>query len=363
MTHVIQTAVARSDVVILTGGLGPTPDDITREAIASALRRRLIRHDDLAVQLREFFEQRGRTMPEQNLKQADLPDGATVIPPEGTAPGFYVEVASKLVIALPGVPWEMENMMAKAVLPLLRARAGDAVTVSRELMVVGLGESHTHELIADLVDAQTNPTIAFLAGHGLVRVRLTSKARNERRALELIEPVESEIRSRLGDAAVTGLGSTLAEIVGDLLRSRGETAATAESLTGGLVGAELTKLGGASDFFLGSVVAYSNDVKAEVLDVSRDTLDDAGAVSGEVAAQMAVGVAALFGADLGVSTTGVAGPAAHDGKPVGTIFVSVAYGGRTETRRVQGYGDRDNIRGIAVTSSLDLARRALQGAP
>jgi nicotinamide-nucleotide amidase len=363
MTRAIETALGRSDVVILTGGLGPTPDDITREAVAAAVGRRLVRHDDLVAELRAFFERRDRAMPEQNLQQADLPEGAKAIQPEGTAPGFYLHHSSGLVIALPGVPWEMENMMTKTVIPLLRARAGDAVTVSKEVMVVGLGESHTHELISDLVDAQTNPTIAYLAGHGLVRVRLTSKARDVQRALELIDPVEEEIRKRLGGAAVIGHGSSLAEIVGELLRSREESAATAESLTGGLIGAELTKLGGASDFFLGSVVAYTNDVKGKVLGVSRDALTGPGAVSDDVAAQMAEGAAALFGADLGISATGVAGPAPHDGKPVGTIFVGAAYGGRTETRRVQGYGDRDNVRGMAVTSALDLARRAVQGRP
>jgi nicotinamide-nucleotide amidase len=363
MTEVIETAAARSDVVIMTGGLGPTPDDITREAVAAALGRRLVRHDNLAQELRRFFERRGRAMPEQNLQQADLPDGATPIPPEGTAPGFYVENSPALVIALPGVPWEMENMLKKAVLPLLQARAGKAVTVSREVMVVGLGESHTHELISDLVDAQTNPTIAYLAGHGLVRVRLTCKAPDETRASELIEPIETEIRRRLGDAAVTGDGSTLAEIVGNVLRARRESAATAESLTGGLIGAELTKLEGASDFFLGSIVAYSNAVKERALRVSGRALRDAGPVSEEVAAEMAVGAAAVVGADLGIAATGVAGPAQHAGQRVGTIFVGAAYGGDSFVRKVHGYGDRDNVRGMAVTSALDLARRVLQGKP
>lgn len=358
MIEVISEALERVDVVVITGGLGPTPDDITRDAVAEVTGRPLRRHERLAERLRAFFADRGRDMPKENLRQADLPEGATAIEAEGTAPGFYIEKDGHLLIALPGVPWEMEQMMSKSVIPLLRSRSSDATTVSREILVAGLGESHTHTLIADLVDAQSNPTIAYLAGHGIVRVRVTAKASDVHGALALIDPVEAEIRNRLGDAAVPGHGS-LAQIVGRLLTARTATVATAESLTGGLIGAELTKAEGASDFFAGSAVVYSTEAKASVLDVPEDVLKTHGPVSAEAASHLAAAAARLFDADLGISATGVAGPSAHDGKPPGTIYVGASWRGETEARLVRGYGDRDNVRGIAVSSALDLARRVL----
>jgi nicotinamide-nucleotide amidase len=358
MTEVIRERVGRADVLLITGGLGPTPDDITRDAIAAAVGRPLARHDNLVEQLRSFFADRGRDMPESNLRQADLPESAVVIEPEGTAPGFYIEHGSHLVIALPGVPWEMEQMMSKTVIPLLRARSSFAATVSREILVVGLGESHTHKQIADLVDAQSNPTIAYLAGHGLVRVRVTAKAANAEAALELIAPVEAEVRARLGEAAVPGQGS-LAQIVGDLLRARSATVATAESLTGGLIGAALTEAEGASDFFTGAAVVYSAGAKSSVLNVPDGILAKHGPVSAQAATHLAEGAADLFDTDLGISATGVAGPAEHDGQPPGTIYVGASWRGVSEARLVRGYGDRDNVRGIAVTSALDFARRVL----
>jgi nicotinamide-nucleotide amidase len=360
MKESIGEALARADVVIITGGLGPTPDDITREAVAQVLRSPLVRHENLVAELRSFFADRGRDMPDTNLRQADLPEGAEVIAPEGTAPGFFAEKDGHLLIALPGVPWEMEQMMSKTVIPLLRARSGEAATVSREILVAGLGESHTHTQIADLVDAQTNPTIAYLAGHGLVRVRVTAKGPDAGSALALIAPVEAEIRGRLGEAAVPGHGS-LAQIVGDLLKARSATVATAESLTGGLIGAELTKAEGASDFFVGAAVVYSSQTKASVLGVPREVLNQHGPVSGQAAVHLATGTAELFGADLGISATGVAGPADHDGQPPGTIYVGVSWRGDSGSRLVRGYGDRDNVRGIAVTAALDFARRVLTG--
>jgi nicotinamide-nucleotide amidase len=358
MIDVIGETAGRANVVIVTGGLGPTPDDITREAIAKVSGSPLVRRGDIVDQLREFFAARGREMPVDNERQADIPERATVIPQEGTAPGFYLDADGHLLIALPGVPWEMQRMMSATVIPLIGERAGRAATVSRQILVVGLGESHTHKRIADLVSAQTNPTIAYLAGHGLVRVRVTAKAPDADSALALIAPVEAEIRGRLGEAAVPGQGS-LAQIVGDMLKARSATIATAESLTGGLIGAELTKADGASDFFSGSAVGYSSEVKRSVLDVPQEVLDEFGPVSARAAEHLATGAARLFGADLAVSATGVAGPADHDGQPPGTIYVGAHWRDRAEARHVQGYGDRDNVRGIAVTSALDLARRVL----
>lgn len=356
----ISAAAGRSDAVIITGGLGPTPDDLTREALADALGRPLRRDEDLESEINGIFERLGRPMPDSNLRQADLPEGATPIPPEGTAPGFHLEHDGCLIVALPGVPWEMEAMLATTVLPLLRARAGDGVTVSRHVLVIGIGESHTHENIADLVAAQTNPTIAYLASAGQVRVRLTAKAASEPEAVALITPVEDQIRARLGQVAVPGNHDSIADALAVLLREKGLTVAAAESLTGGLIGAELTRAAGASDYFTGTLVCYTNEAKRDVVGVPESVLAQ-GSVTEEVAGALAEGAARVLGADLGIAATGVAGPTEHEGMPVGTILVGAAFGGRTEVRRVRGYGDRDNVRAIAVTAALDLGRRLVQG--
>lgn len=356
----IKAAAARSDVVIITGGLGPTPDDLTREGVAEAFGIALKRDVELAKQVTEIFSRIRRNMPEENLKQADLPAGAIPIPPEGTAPGFYLERHGAIVFALPGVPWEMEAMLTKTVLPMLAERSGAGVISSREILVVGVGESHTHQKIADIVDAQSNPTVAYLAGAGVVRVRISAKAATEVEALALIEPVEEEVRGRLGIDALPGSHGTVAATLAAILRRMGATVGAAESLTGGLIGSELTAAGGASDFFVGSLVCYTNEVKRDVAGVPAAILEGPGAISGEAAAALAEGAAQKLGADLGVSATGVAGPAERDGKPVGTIYVGATFGGRTEVRHVKGYGDRDNIRRTAVNAALDLGRRVVQ---
>jgi nicotinamide-nucleotide amidase len=354
---VLSTAVERSEVVVVTGGLGPTPDDVTREAVAAALKRPLVRDDRLSRIIQGIFESMGRAMPASNLKQADLPEGATPIDPVGTAPGFYIENDGLLLFALPGVPWEMDAMFASTVIPVLTERAGSATTISREVLVIGLGESLTNEKIADIVDAQSNPTIAFLAGGGQVRVRVTAKAASESAALALIEPIESSIRERLGDAALEGHHPSPSAALGNLLRTRGATVAVAESLTGGLIGAHLSSEAGSSDYFLGSLVCYTTDAKRDVAGVDDAILTGPGPVSEEAARALAEAAARTYRADLGLSATGVAGPAEQDGQPVGTIFVGATFGGETTARRVQGYGDRDNVRAIAVTAALDLGRR------
>jgi nicotinamide-nucleotide amidase len=360
MTSVLKDAMARSDVVIVTGGLGPTPDDITREGIAAACGVELIRDERLAAVVTGIFERLGRRMPEDNLRQADLPQGAVAIQPEGTAPGLHIEHHGTLLFALPGVPWEMKAMLAKTVLPKLHERAGDAVILSRQVLVIGLGESHTHEKISDIVEAQTNPTIAYLAGSGQVRVRITAKAASENEALSLIRPIEDQVRERLGDAAVPGNKDGIAAALGAMLRERGLTVAVAESLTGGLMGAELSLAGGSSDYFLGGLITYATGAKSRVADIDEAILGGPGAVSEEAAAALAEGAAQRFGANLGLSATGVAGPTEQEGKPVGTVYVGAWFEGRTEVRRIQGYGDRANIRATSVSAALDLGRRVIQ---
>jgi nicotinamide-nucleotide amidase len=253
----------------------------------------------------------------------------------------------------------MKEMLAKTVIPLLKERSGEGTTISRQIVVVGLGESATHQKIADIVDRQTNPTIAYLAGGGLVRVRLTAKARGESEALGLISPVEDQIRARLGDDAVAGHPESLGEAVGEMLLGLDCSIAAAESLTGGLIGSQLTHGPGASEWFKGSLVTYSTEAKRDVAGLDPAIIDGPGVVSEEAAVALARAAADKFGADLGISATGVAGPTEQDGKPVGTIFVGAYLDGRDEVRKVRGYGDRDNVRSIAVTAALDLARRML----
>ena len=356
----IRTAAERSDAVVITGGLGPTPDDLTREGVAEAFGLELKRDPALEEKVTEIFSRIRRTMPEANLRQADLPTGATPIEPEGTAPGFVLEHDDCIVFALPGVPWEMEAMLTKTVVPMLSGRSGDGVIASREVLVIGLGESHTHEKIADLVAAQTNPTIAYLAGSGVVRVRISARADSERDALALIRPTEEEVRERLGIDALPGNHGTVAATLAELLRAAGARVGAAESLTGGLIGSELTAAGGASDFFAGSLVCYTNEAKRDVAGVPESVLEGPGAVSEESAAALAEGAAQRLNADLGISATGVAGPAEQEGVPVGTVFVGATFGGRTEVKKVKGYGDRENIRRVAATAALDLGRRLLQ---
>ena len=359
MTATIASALDRSDAVIITGGLGPTPDDITREAVAQVLGRPLERVSHLEENIRAVFAKLGRDMPEDNLRQADLPRGAEPIPIEGTAPGFFIDDARGMVFALPGVPWEMRAMLDKTVLPKLRERGGDQILVNREVIVMALGESRTHEKIRDIVDRQTNPTIAYRAGGGVVRLRISAKAATESAALGLIRPVEDEIRQRLRVDALSGNFPSVAEALGDLLRGSDITIAAAESLTGGLIGSELTKVGGSGDFFKGSLVCYATEAKAEVAGVDLSILEGPGAVSEEAAAALAQGAVDKFHADLGISATGVAGPTEQEGKPVGTVYVGAHFQGVTETRFIQAYGDRDNIRMLATNSALDLGRRVV----
>lgn len=362
--RVLSEALERSDVVIVTGGLGPTPDDLTREAVAGALGVGLAADEALAATVRAVFDRMGRYMPEDNLRQADLPSGATPIPPVGTAPGFWIETRGRILFAVPGVPWEMRAMLEGTVLPILEARSRGGALVSRQVLVIGLGESGIHEAIRDIVAGQSNPTIAFLAAAGQVRVRITASASTRPAAAALIAPVEQAVRARLGDHALPGDFSDIVTAFAHLMTERSLTVGAAESLTGGLVAAELTRAGGASDFFRGSLVVYHPGAKQAVAGVAAGVLDGPGGVSEEAARAMAEGAAARLDADLGISATGVAGPEPSEGKPVGLVYVGAAYQGRTEVRSLRGYGDRENIRRLAVTAVLDLGRRVvLAGGP
>ena len=353
----IRLALSRADAVLLCGGLGPTQDDITREAIADVMGVALERDDAIVDRIREMFSTRQRAMPESNLRQADVPVGATPIEQRmGTAPGLICPVGDAVVYAVPGVPHEMKEMVERGVVPDLVARAGETTTIlSRTLRTWGMSESQLSEVIAERVDRQTNPTIAFLAsGIEGIKVRLTAKAPSVVEAQALLAQEEAELRALLGETVFAVDDETMEDAVGRLLLAAGLTLAVAESLTGGMVASRLVDVVGASSWFKGGVVAYDSDVKFDVLDVR-----DGPVVSAEAAEEMAEGVARLLGADVGLATTGVAGPDEQEGRPVGTVVLGVWLDGASESVEIRLPGQRQHVRGLATISVLDLLRRRL----
>jgi len=353
----IREALARSDAVVVCGGLGPTQDDITRDAIAEVMNVPLHRDTEMIETIRGFFGARGREMADSNMRQADIPEGATFIPQtRGTAPGLICPVGHKVVYAVPGVPHEMKEMMERAVLPDLKERSGEqAVILSRTLRTWGLAESTLAEMISARVDTQTNPTIAFLAsGIEGIKVRLTAKAYDEATARELLSAEEQELRALLGDIVFGVDDETMEDAVASLLKAQGLTMGVAESLTGGLLGARLTEAEGATDFFRGAIVAYQSEVKFEVLGVPEGPV-----VSEQAASAMAEGAAKVLGADVGLGVTGVAGPAEQEGQPVGTVYMATTVDGETQCVHVRLPGTRDQVRQFACISLLEVLRRRL----
>ena len=364
MVQALRIALSRSDAVIVCGGLGPTQDDITREAIAEVMNVPLERDESIVDRIRAMFESRGRQMVDSNKRQADVPRGATVIPQtRGTAPGLICPVGKKVVYAVPGVPHEMRDMVERAVLPDLRARAGTRATiVSRVLRTWGLAESTLAEVVAPRLQALDaaggNPTIAFLAsGIEGIKIRITAKAEDEASARALLEVEDAELRALLGTTVFGVDGDTMESAVGVLLEERGLSLGLAESMTGGLVASRLVNVPGSSAWFRGSIVAYDEQVKFDLLGVPE------GPVVSEAAARaMADGARKVLGADVGLSVTGVAGPAEQDGRPVGTVLFGLALDGDTEVVEIRLPGDRESIRQYAAISLLDLLRRRLLGA-
>jgi nicotinamide-nucleotide amidase len=361
----LELAIGRADVVLVTGGLGPTQDDITREAIAQVLGLPLIRDPAYEAWLRERFRGFGRgEMPENNLQQADAPEGFRMLWPErGSAPGLAGELPDGgRLYAVAGVPAEMVEMMQRTILPELAERSG-AVLVSRVVRCTAIGESRVAELLDDLFAATENPSVAFLADAGEVKVRLTAKATTREAATELLEPLVAEVARRLGDLVFTTDDERLEEAVGRLLRDGGLTLACAESLTGGSVGARLTSVPGASDYFVGSAVVYTADVKRDLLGVSPATIAGPGVVSEACAREMATGARRMFGSDLAVALTGAAGPDAHAGAPAGTVWLAMVGDGVDHARGFVATGDRERVRRWAEQGALDLVRRHLEGRP
>lgn len=378
IVHQLRRLLDDADAVVICGGLGPTHDDLTREAIAEVMGVELVEDEQVADAIAEMFASRGRRMSMNNLRQALVPVGATVIPQtRGTAPGLICPVqvmgpggepVDKLVFAVPGVPHEMRDMFERAIVPELLRRSGSAsVIASRVLRTWGESESGLNErldgLIAEL-DAVGNPTLAFLAsGWEGIKVRLTAKAPDVAGCEALLDEWDTRVRAALarsgsGDIVFGVDTDTMESVVLDLLRRRGWTLGTAESVTGGLVGARLTSIAGSSDTFRGAVVAYASEVKYDVLGVPEGPV-----VSPEAALAMAHGARRVLGCDVALALTGVAGPAEQDGMPAGTLFVGLVWPEGELTQHVRLPGSRDEMRQYCVINALDLIRRTLGDAP
>jgi nicotinamide-nucleotide amidase len=369
ITLALRTALARSDGVIMCGGLGPTQDDITREAIAEVMGVPLVRDQAIVDVIAGFFEARGRTMSDNNARQADVPQGAAIIPQvAGTAPGLICPVGNKVVYAVPGVPYEMAEMFERGILPDLRVRMAESgeeegIIASRVLRTWGASESGLAESLQDridVLDAAGDVTLAFLAsGIEGIKVRVTARARTSEDVTALLDKEEAEVRraidERLGDI-VFGVDDESMEVaVATLLIARGLTFGVAESLTGGLIASRLVNVAGASTWFRGGVVAYDSQVKFDLLGVPTGPV-----VTESAAAAMAEGAARVTRADVGLGITGVAGPDDQEGVAPGTVFVGLHLPGELAlTRELRVPGDRERVRQYGAISALDLLRRAL----
>ena len=357
----IQTAIDRADAVIITGGIGPTLDDITREAICAATGRTMHFSDEYAEALRERFASMGREMPESNLRQAEYPAGAELIPnPRGTAPGLVLDHEETLIFAVPGVPAEMALLLETEVMPRIRAKAGiTSVLVSRVIRTWGQGEASVGEQLADLYVASTNPSVAFLASNGEIKIRLTAKAATTEEAEFLIAPVQAEVEDRLGSVIFGYDDDTIEEVLFRLAREKGWSIGTAESATAGMVSARLTSVAGSSDVFRGSIGAYATDLKHSILGVS-DELINGGAVNEATALAMATGARTVLGVDVAVSVTGYAGPGGGE-EPPGTMIIGVQTPEGSGVRTLRLPGDRERVRSYATTAALQLLRLGMTG--
>lgn len=361
-----RTALARADAVIVCGGLGPTQDDITREAIAEVMNVPLERREELVDRIRAMFASRHRDMPENNLRQADVPRGGDVIEPvRGTAPGLICPVGQKVVYAVPGVPFEMTEMFERAILPDLKRRSGEtAVIRSRVLRTWGASESGLAEALADRFTALEDHgavTIAFLAsGIEGIKVRITARATDADAVNEIIADEESTVRrileTRFGDIIFGVDDETMEDAIAQRLLTQGLTLGVAESLTGGLIASRLVNVAGASRWFRGGVVSYVSEVKFDVLGVERGPV-----VSESAAIEMAQGVRRVVGSDIGLGITGVAGPDAQDGHKPGTVFVGWSMGSEEGVTSFRLPGDRPRVRAYGAISALDVLRRVLDG--
>ena len=365
LTQALELATSRCDLVILTGGLGPTEDDLTRETVAEFCGLPLVLHEDSDRRIRAYFEKSGKEYTDNNRKQAMLPEGCIVFANEhGTAPGCAVEKDGKYLLLLPGPPREMIAMFRDCVSEYL-AKHSDSTIRSHTIGVFGIPEAAIDERLHDLME-QDNPTVAPYAKNGEVVIRVTAKAETMEEATALCEPVIADIRERLGNAVYgVDVGGLAPRVVG-LLTEKEMKIATAESCTAGLLSGRLTEVPGVSAVFECGIAAYSKEIKHQVLGVPESVLEEQGAVSPETAGAMAIGARRVGGADIGIGITGVAGPTTDEGKAVGTVYVALADEKRVWVKKVfagHSEGDREYIRNVATVYALDMTRRYLEALP
>lgn len=363
LKQALSIAADRADGIITTGGLGPTGDDLTKETIAEYCGLNCVMHEESRKNLEKYFSDRGQYMPQNNLKQAEMPEGCIILPNDnGTAPGAIVETDKNVFIMLPGPPREMRAMLYDKVRPYLETKA-NGVIYSKSLRVFGMGESAVEELLADLMQTMTNPTLAPYAKVGEVELRLTARAENPKAAEEMLKPLEEKVRGILKDLVYAeGEDANLQQTVVKLLNEKGLTVATAESCTGGLVAKKLTEVPGSSVCFHCGVVTYSNDQKERLLGVNHETLKKYGAVSKETALEMSKGARENAKSDIGIGITGIAGPGGGtEEKPVGLVYVSICAEEVHKAYRLNLGGSRDVVRERASLYALDLIRRSVLG--
>lgn len=337
----IKQSLSRADIVITTGGLGPTTDDLTRTAVAESTGRSLYQNEELEKRIRDYFSSRGRTLTPNNLNQAYMPRGAEpLLNNQGTAPGILLETEKNILISLPGVPREMKGIFAKKVAPYL-VNLTDKTIRSLVLRFFGIGESTLETKLRDLIDEQSNPTLALLAGNGEVKLRITAKADTAEECHSKISEVEKKVKTRAGKYIYSTGDKKLPELVGEKLREKKLTMAAAESCTGGLIGSRITDIPGSSDYFIGGITAYSNRIKKDFLGVSQEILDRRGAVSRETALKMCQGIKDKYAVDYGISVTGIAGPGGGtEQKPVGLVYIGLSSPDDTQVYKVNLNGDR-----------------------
>ena len=360
LADTIKTALSRSDIVITSGGLGPTHDDITKETLAEAMGAELKLHEPSLRDIEAYFERTGRTMSKTNIKQAIMPVGCIVLKNNnGTAPGGIIEKDGKIAIFLPGPPNEIVPMYKESVAPYLREKS-DGMLFSKTLRIIGIGESSVEEKLSELMKSSTNPTVAPYAKQSEVTLRITAKCKDENEAKLLIEPVEAKIRAELKDAVYGTDDDTIYSVVCEMLKQKNMCVSFAESCTGGLLAQSITSVPGASSVFSQSFVTYANSAKHSLLGVSEKTLDEYGAVSEQTAREMAKGALLVSGADVAVSVTGVAGPESDEnGNPVGLVYIGLADSQNTYVKRFDFTGNREKIRMRACVSAYTMLREYL----
>ena len=363
LLEVLEEALKRSDLVITTGGLGPTQDDLTKETVCKYFNMDLVLHEESNEVLKNMFKKMGREITDNNLKQVYFPKEAIVLAnPNGTAPGALIKKDNKMVAVLPGPPIEMKPMFENQLKKHLK-EMGDGIIVSRVIRVLGIGESAAAQKLKNFIDNGVNPTVAPYAKEDDVIFRVTAKANTEEEALKLIAPVSEEVKTLLGlDCYGEGADTTIEEVLGNLLIEKGLKIATAESCTGGMIASRLISFPGISEVFLEGAVTYSNEAKMRTLNVKEETLNKYGAVSEETAKEMAIGIATRAGADISVVTTGIAGPGGGtEEKPVGLVYIGLYYKGIVTVKRVIFNGNRNTVRTRATITALDMVRREILG--